>query len=229
MGKSLKDKRGGENNIHSWDLELKGRVSPRQRALLNQLFRERRKKKWAAEYGIRWMDGMSLTESQIRTFFPADDLSELLDDLVQKGYLKREHPKQEVVEELANGLTRCRREQDPTLPLGYNIVTGKLSFEVNKILSPRDVAPTLVATDMEKLYVVDGQGLRPLSLREGLRLFGFPESFRFETSRRAGYDLLGNTVAVPVVRAVCERILEAEWMSNTQRWQNSCCLSSVGV
>lgn len=229
MGKSLKDKRGGKDNIHSWDLELKGRVSPRQRALLNQLFRERRKKKWAAEYGIRWMDGMPLTESQIRTFFPADDLSELLDDLVQKGYLKREHPKQEVVEELANGLTRRRREQDPTLPLGYNIVTGKLSFEVNKILSPRDVAPTLVATDMEKLYVVDGQGLRPLSLREGLRLFGFPESFRFETSRRAGYDLLGNTVAVPVVRAVCERILEAAWMSNTQRWQNSCCLSSVGA
>lgn len=92
----------------------------------------------------------------------------------------------------------------------------KLSFEVNKILSPHDVAPTLVATDMEKLYVVDGQGLRPLSLREGLRLFGFPESFRFETSRRAGYDLLGNTVAVPVAKAVCERILEAAWMSNTE-------------
>ncbi len=215
-GKSLKDKRGGANNIHSWDLELKGAVSDRQKELLNRIFKERRKKKWAQEYGIRWMDGMPLTESQIQTFFPADDLPALLEDLVQKGYLKREYPKQEIVE-TANGLLRRRREQDPSLPLGYNIVTGKLSFEVNKILAADDIAPTLVATDMEKLYVVDGVGLRPLSLREGLRLFGFPESFRFDTSLRAGYDLLGNTVAVPVVKAVCERILAVCGKSNKEK------------
>lgn len=56
-GKSLKDKRGEDNNIHSWDIELKGKVSQRQKRLLNKLFKERRKKQWAVEFGIDWMDG----------------------------------------------------------------------------------------------------------------------------------------------------------------------------
>ena len=51
-GKAIKDKRGGDNNIHSWDIEYKGPVSPEQRALLNSMLKERRKKKWAEEYGI---------------------------------------------------------------------------------------------------------------------------------------------------------------------------------
>lgn len=33
-GKSIKDKRGGSTNIHSWDLEIKGTVSPEQKKCL---------------------------------------------------------------------------------------------------------------------------------------------------------------------------------------------------
>ena len=42
-GKSIKDKRGGDNNIHSWDIEIKGSVSKQQAEILNQLFKQRRK------------------------------------------------------------------------------------------------------------------------------------------------------------------------------------------
>ena len=42
-GKSIKDKRGGENNIHSWDIGLKGDVTREQCKLLNKLFKVRRK------------------------------------------------------------------------------------------------------------------------------------------------------------------------------------------
>lgn len=206
-GKSIKDKRGGPDNIHSWDLELKGAVTDRQKQLLNLLFKERRKKKWAVEYGIKWMDGMPLSLAQINTFFNDAHLEELLDDLVMKGYLKKEHPKKLVREEDSNGNVRQYRAQDKTLPLGYNIVTGKLSFEVNKILSPYDIAPTLVAMDMQKLFVPDVCGIRHLTLREGLRLFGYSEDFKFDVSVKDGYDLLGNTVAVPVVKAVSERVI----------------------
>ena len=38
-GKSIKDKRGGENNIHSWDLGIKGDVSEDESNLLNQLLK----------------------------------------------------------------------------------------------------------------------------------------------------------------------------------------------
>ena len=199
-GKSIKDKRGGKNNIHSWDIELRGRISSEQRKLLGMLLTERRKKHWAEEYGIKWMDGMPLTLGMIRTFCNYDGLEDMLEDLVSKKYLVKEHPKN-----LING----RRVRDNSLPLGYNIVSGKISFQVNRILDPAGFAPTLVAMDMERLYIADGEGIRKLSLREGLRLFGYPEDFSLEgISRSDGYDLLGNTVAVPAVSAVAGRLLD---------------------
>ncbi len=198
-GKSFKDKRGGDDNIHSWDIGLKGEVSEEERALLNLILTERRKKKWAADYAIDWMDGMPLTFEHIQSFWGKPNLRELISGLVRKGYIKREFPKRKIGN---------KRIKDDTLPLGYNIVAGKMSFEINKILDPNDIAPTLVAMDMRRLYVVDGKGLRALSLREGLRLFGYPDNFKFEISDELGYDLLGNTVVVPVIKAVADRMLD---------------------
>lgn len=197
-GKSLKDKRGGADNIHSWDLEMKGPVSAEQKILLEQILRERRKKHWAESYGIDWMDGMPLTKDMIATFNSSENLQEMLADLVVKGYLKQEFPKKKV---------GALRVQDESLPLGYNIVAGKMSFPVNKILDPKGIAPTLVAMDMHGLYVPDGDKIRQLSLREGLRLCGYPDDFKFDVTQNEGYDLLGNTVVVPVIKAVSERVL----------------------
>lgn len=206
-GKSIKDKRGGKNNIHSWDIGLKGEVTKEQKQVLELLFKERRKKRWAEEKGITWMDGMPLTLDEIKTFFDVDNLKEILDDLVEKGYLKYEYPKEQIEIILENGNKIYRREPAVHLEKGYNIVTGKLSFEINKILDPYDVAPTLVATDVARLAVVDGNGLRRLTLTEGLRLFGFPDGFQLNVSETDGFDLLGNTVAVPVVREISKRLL----------------------
>ena len=206
-GKSIKDKRGGENNIHSWDIEYKGAISNKQKALMNKILTERRKKKWAEEYGIQWMDGMPLTAEQIRSFYDCStfNLEETLESLVTRGYLKKEHPKQRVGNQ---------RVQDDKLPLGYNIVAGKMSFEVNKVLHPDEIAPTLVAMDMQHLYVADSGGLRTLSLREGLRLFGYPDSYKFNIDRELGYDLLGNTVVVPVIAEVAGRVLDIYSLDN---------------
>ncbi len=213
-GKSVKDKRGGSNNIHSWDICMKGEVSEEQKKLLDMMSHERRKKKWAAIHGIDWMDGMPLTEKMIAEFYPSECLHEMLEDLVKKGYLKKEYPKALVTEQTRLGGRRVRK-QDTTKTIGYNIVSGKLSFEVSKILDPNGVAPTLVAMDMKKIYVVDNGGLRPLTLREGLRLFGYADNFKFPVTQEEGYDLLGNTVAVPVIAAVAGRMLEAYKTNNS--------------
>ncbi len=218
-GKSIKDKRGGDNNIHSWDIGLKGDCSEVQINLLNRLFKERRKKQWAGEIGIDWMDGMPLTLSQIQSFFPPNNLFEnidtevLLDDLVKKGYIKFEHPKKLITEATENGEVTYR-VYDETKPKGYNIVTGKLSFEVNKILNPYEIAPTLVATDMVKIVVPDGNGIRRLTKREGLRLFGYPENYEIPVKESLAFDLLGNTVVVPVIKAIAERILDGLEIDN---------------
>ena len=204
-GKSIKDKRCGDENIHSWDIEMKGPVSTEQKKLLNAMVRERRKKKWATQHGIDWMDGMPLTEEMIAEFYDHANLNQMLDDLVKKGYLKKEYPKALVIEHTIFGDRQIRR-QDCTKKQGYNIVAGKLSFEINKILDPNGYAPTLVAMDMKKIFVVDNGGLRPLTLREGLRLFGYPDDYKFPVTQDEGFDLLGNTVAVPVIAVVAERL-----------------------
>ena len=65
------------------------------------------------------MDGMPLTEAQISTFFPREDLHNFLTELVDMGYLTLEHPRKK---------EKGRRVPDETKPMGYNIVSGKLSF-----------------------------------------------------------------------------------------------------
>lgn len=207
-GKSIKDKRGGNGNIHSWDIDTKGETSQKEKDLLNLILKERRKRKWAEIWGIDWMDGMPLSKDMIASFYPHKDLDAILEGLLSKGYVVLEHPKKRVKHINEDGVVSYHREQDTTLTKGYNIVTGKLSFEINKILDPNSIAPTLVAMDMEKLAVIDEGGLRRLSLREGLRLFGYPEDYKFEVSEKDGFDLLGNTVVVPVVQAVCGRLLK---------------------
>jgi DNA (cytosine-5)-methyltransferase 1 len=201
VGKAIKDKRGGDDNIHSWEIELKGETTHEQREFLNTLLKERRKKKWAELIGITWMDGMPLTIEQIRTFYDQPGLEEMLNDLVEKGYLTLEHPRK-----VEDGI----RIPDETKPKGYNIVAGKLSFEFTKILDPQKLAPTLVAMDVSRIGVVDGNGIRRLSIREGQRLNGYPEDYDLSFIKESeAFDLLGNTVCVPVIKAIADRLAES--------------------
>ena len=203
IGKAIKDKRGGDGNIHSWELGLKGETTQEQSDFLNLLLKERRKKKWAAEIGIDWMDGMPLTKEQISTFYSHDNLEDFLEKLVKMGYLTFEYPRK--IEHFKDGSTK--RVPDDTKPKGYNIVTGKLSFQFTKILDPETIAPTLVAMDVSKLGIIDNNGLRQLSIREGQRLFGYPEDYDLSHLKESdGFDLLGNTVCIPVIEAIAERL-----------------------
>lgn len=199
-GKAIKDKRGGADNIHSWDIEVRGKTTKAQRELLSAILKERRKKKWAEEIGIKWMDGMPLTEQQISTFYSSPTLHEDLLYLVDAGYLSFDYPK-----DLVNGV----RVKDITKEKAYNLVSGKLSFPFTTILSPHQHTPTMVATDMSRIGVVDGNRVRALTRREGLRLFGFPETYSIsdDINDKEAYDLMGNSICVPVVQALCEKMI----------------------
>ena len=213
LGKSLKDKRGGMNNIHSWDIDFKGTVTNQEKQFLNLLLKERRKRSWADVIGIKWMDGMPLTTEQIRSFYDVPNLQEILDDLTKKKYLTLEHPKQQYTRYSQDGHAYTERIPDETKPKGYNIVTGKLTLKISKILHPDEPCNTLVAMDMDTNGVIDGNGIRHLTLREGLRFFGYPDTYSledFDNPKRIkdGYDLIGNSVCVPVIKAVALRLLD---------------------
>ena len=201
-GKKFKDKRGGDDNIHSWDLELRGTCNDDQKIIMRRLLKQRRRKPWAKIIGIKWMDGMPLTAEQIHTFcedYTLDNLTNLLDDLTVKKYLSYEHPKQSI-----NG----KRVPDKLIDKGYNIVTGKLSFELNKIMDPNGFSPTIVATEGDKYGVIDNGKIRRISVRECLRFFGFPETYESNIPIEDLYDLVGNTVVIPVVEFVGACLLE---------------------
>ena len=142
-----------------------------------------------------------LTISNSRSF--SDDTNGLMiqSALANSGHQVVDY---EIVKD-ENGIVK--RIPDETKEKGYNIVAGKLSFEFSKILNPNDIAPTLVAMDVAKLGIIDGNGLRRLTIRECLRLCGYPDNYSLDMiSESEAFDLLGNTVCVPVVKEISEKI-----------------------
>jgi len=61
----------------------------------------------------------------------------------------------------------------------------------------------------EILIPQNGKNPRRLTPRECARLMGFPDSFRIPVSDTQAYQQFGNSVVVPVVRAIAERITKA--------------------
>lgn len=188
-GKYIRDKRGSENNIHSWEVGLRGKLNEYQIQLLNDLIYERRKKGRAAEKGVPLKDGVGLTYNELEEIYMGSSFKTDLDDIVNKRYLKKYQ-----IDGYPNDV--------------YDILGGCLSFEFTRFLNPDESCLTLVATDACKLGVVDGDGIRQLTLKECLRLNGYPDDYKFDVPYRVGLDLLGNTVVVPVIKMICERVLE---------------------
>jgi DNA (cytosine-5)-methyltransferase 1 len=193
FGYKMQDKRGGRNNIHSWDLGVNGALSIDEREVMNKIMTERRKKHWAKNKNIVWMDGMPLTLQEISTFIESPDLQRMLDNLVMKKYLRLEKPK---------NLISGKRVYDENGEFGYNICKGKLSFPITNILDPNATSPTLTATDSNKLAVIiDDAFIRKLNDKELKLLCGFPTSYKLPCDVDK-YDLFGNMVVPNVVEGV---------------------------
>lgn len=197
FGYKMQDKRGGQNNIHSWDIGVNGVLTIRERELMKKIMSERRKKHWAEKKNIVWMDGMPLTLSEISTFVDDTNLKQMLDNLVAKKYLRLEKPK---------NLISGKRVYDETGEYGYNICKGKLSFPITNILDPSATSPTLTATDSNKLAVIiENTFIRKLNDNELKLLCGFPLSYKLPDDVDK-YDLFGNMVIPNVVEGVLKCI-----------------------
>ena len=66
-------------------------------------------------------------------------------------------------------------------------------------------ASTIIANRTPKLWDIG----RKLSVRESLRLQGFPESFKMPVSDMQAFKQLGNSVSVPVLKAIARQMLKA--------------------
>lgn len=176
-GYRLIDYRGGQS-LHSWELGKKGKCSKAEIEFMNLLIQNRRK----PVFGTR-QDGKKLTLEQIRTFYTADDILDVIASLKKKGYLKEENGK-------------------------FNPVCGNMSFEVFKFLDPNSISITLTSSDSNRLGVVQHNRPRRITPRECARLQGFPDSFVVNPSDAFAYKQFGNSVSVPVIEAVISDFIE---------------------
>jgi DNA (cytosine-5)-methyltransferase 1 len=86
------------------------------------------------------------------------------------------------------------------------IVVGGMGRERNLVIDDRitDFTPT---THIRGL--VNREGIRKMTPREWARLQGFPDTFVIPVADASAYKQFGNSVAVPAIRAMAEKVLEA--------------------
>ena len=170
-GYRLIDYRGGKS-LHSWELGTKGECTAQEIIFLNLLMKNRRKHQFGTH-----QDGKKLDIGQIKSFYTYDDILDVIDSLLKKGYLSDFDGK-------------------------YNLNSGNMSFEVFKFLDPNSISITLTSSDSDRLGVVQDNTPRRITPRECARLQGFPDSFVCYPSDDSAYKQFGNSVSVPVVREV---------------------------
>lgn len=175
-GVRLIDYRGG-NSLHSWELGTKGHCSDEERALMNAIIGNRRKKHFGVE-----QDGKELTLDQIRTFWEKQNLEQLVESLVTKGYLRKVGGK-------------------------FNPTCGNMSFEVFKFLDPESISITVVSSDAHRLGLVQNGRPRRITPRECARLQGFPDDFALNPNGINAYRQLGNSVSVPVISSIFDDLI----------------------
>lgn len=71
------------------------------------------------------------------------------------------------------------------------------------------LCPTLKASQGDIPLVKDEKDIRKLTPRECARLQGIPDSFVFPVSNAQAYKQIGNSVCIPVIRALAEQIKKA--------------------
>lgn len=121
-------------------------------------------------------------------------VQDLLDDNVDEKYYYREGHKH------YKAITSVVKESTKVYQWRWSYVRE------NK----KNVAPTILASYMQPTLVKVSDGVRGITPREGLRLQGFPENFEFpeEFTDRDKWHQIGNSVSVPVIHQIAQKMRE---------------------
>lgn len=104
-----------------------------------------------------------------------------------------------------------------TYRLGYVGTPG----QGRRVYSVKAVSPTFVATSRgpcggTEAYLINGR-VRRLTPTEAKSILGFPENFVFPVTEAKALELLGNSVAVPVLKLIAKQISAAGIFENQDR------------
>lgn len=262
IGKNMNDKRGGNNNIHSWELSLPEKLKSqvKDENLIETYYQYYSKflnfvllscrKKTNDEYKTGRPDHIPLTlpiiERELNKFnddsslnlssMSIKDFQQELDIniedtvkiLLEMGYLTKHQIKQdEKTKKLSWEKCQGNQVRSYELPykFGYTVNGGRLSFVYNQFIGANKycVLKTLTATDASKIGIIEKQFvdinpknlpipfIRPMTDKEMLGSLGFPID-KFEISfdniaQAQRYDLIGNSIAVPIATWIAHQLL----------------------
>lgn len=103
-----------------------------------------------------------------------------------------------------------------TYRMGYigSIGQGRRIYSV-KGLSPTFVVSARGPAGGTESYYINGR-VRRLTPDECKRIMGFPDNFIFPVKEERAYEQLGNSVAVPVLKAIAKQIMETDVFEDVQ-------------
>ena len=96
---------------------------------------------------------------------------------------------------------------NPEKEVSRTLVVGGMGKERNLIKN--EPLPDCWKPGDDPLKKKNNEGVRALTPREFARLQGFPDSFKIPISDTRAYKQFANSVAVPVIRAIAERMRDA--------------------
>ncbi|MGX2967638.1 DNA cytosine methyltransferase [Ursidibacter sp. B-7004-1] len=86
---------------------------------------------------------------------------------------------------------------------------SRVHKQPNRIYHIDGTHPTLPSQETSgRFFIYDGIGVRKLTIDECYKLQGFPKEFRKNNQLSACYNQIGNSVAIPMIEAIYEQIME---------------------
>jgi DNA (cytosine-5)-methyltransferase 1 len=202
------DVRNGEHTVHSWDLL---ETTALEKEICIKILKNRRRPK----YGPK--DGNPMSLQHIQELFTANVLpidgeerqeavtKQQLDDLAEKGILRYKDGKYELSNsKISSGINGIYRIFMPESHVFSTLTkSGTRDFIATESI-PESV-------DDKKAYFIENiymkKKYRPISVREGARIQGFDDSYDFNVPYSTAMGLLGNSIAVPIVKEVSKKVV----------------------
>jgi DNA (cytosine-5)-methyltransferase 1 len=84
---------------------------------------------------------------------------------------------------------------------------SRVHKQPNRIYSTEGVHPALPSQESSGRFWIWHEGeVRKLTIQECYRIMGFPEDFKLLNNKAELYKQIGNSVAIPMIRAIAEQI-----------------------
>lgn len=119
-----------------------------------------------------------------------------------------------------SGLKFCGYRNKGTWKIGVRPNTEHLSRvhrQPNRIYSIEGTHPTIPSQETSGrffIYLPDLDKVRKLTIQECYKMMGFPEQFIINSTPGERYKQVGNSVAVPVIRAIAEQLVAQGFLTN---------------